>query len=344
MTRAYFVLIGGVLSGVFLFAALMATSASAGMDRDLSVCTAANDKAAAAACTRIMESGRLPNAQMYIGYFNRGTAWRRAGEPAKAVADFTKVLELKPDFARAYEARGSAQADVGARAEALSDLDAAVAHGAGDWRFLYSRAVLLRSYGDTEAARNDLIAAGNAKPEATQVPLMLALVLADEGDFLSARAKVDQSMAQGREEMLAYYTRAAIAFREGQMADAEADVDRALKMKPDFAAAQILKGRILEARGDVGAARASYDKALDGKTDFFDGRATRGIAKERLAALGPVAEVPKVTVEVPKRAKTVAQAKKDVAEAKIELPAERQLDCKVFLPATGTVVTAKCSE
>jgi tetratricopeptide (TPR) repeat protein len=173
---------------------------------------------------------------------------------------------------------------------------------------------------------------------------MLALVLADEDDFVSARAKVDQVIAQGREEMLAYYTRAAIAFRQGQMADAEADVDRALKLKADFAAAHVLKGRILEARGDGAAARSSYDKAVAGKKDSFDSRATRGIAKERLAALSPIEEAPKAAAEAPKRVKNVAVAKKDVAEAKIEPAVEHPLDCKVFLPATGTVVTAKCNE
>ena len=80
MLRAYFVLIGGLLTGCFLLVALMATSASAGMSDDLSSCTAAKNRAAAAACTRVMDSGRLPREQMYIGYFNRGSAYRRAGD------------------------------------------------------------------------------------------------------------------------------------------------------------------------------------------------------------------------------------------------------------------------
>ena len=66
------------------------------MSQDLASCTAAKNRAAADACTRVMDSGRLPREQMYIGYFNRGTAFRRAGDFDKAVSDFTKVLELKP--------------------------------------------------------------------------------------------------------------------------------------------------------------------------------------------------------------------------------------------------------
>ena len=52
-----------------------------------------------------MDSGRLPREQMYIGYFNRGIAFRRAGDFDKAVSDFTKVLELKPGFRAPMGAR-----------------------------------------------------------------------------------------------------------------------------------------------------------------------------------------------------------------------------------------------
>src|SRR5665648_349277 len=94
--------------------------------------------AAAAACTRVMDSGRLPREQMDIGFFNRGSANRRAGDFSKAVADFTKVLELKPGFARAYEARGLAQDDLDNRDKALADLDEAIKQDGNAWQLIYS--------------------------------------------------------------------------------------------------------------------------------------------------------------------------------------------------------------
>ncbi len=326
MLRSYFFLVGGLLTGAFLFAALLATGASAGMSQDLASCTAAKDRSAAAACTRVMKSGRLPDSQMYIGYFNRGTTWRRLGESAKAVEDFTKVLELKPGFARAFEARGMAQADSGAHAAAMADLDEAVKRGGDDWRFLYSRAVVLRSEGDSEAALSDLSAAGNLKQDGAQVVLMRALILADQGDDAGAGVQISQAPSKGREEALISYTRAAVAFRAGRIAEADADVDRAIALRGDLAAARTLKGRILEARGEPAAARTSYAKALVAVQDSFDGFAARRLANERLAVLGRPAP---------------AKGGRDVAEVKLET---RPLDCKVFLPATGSVVTAKCSE
>jgi hypothetical protein len=73
-------------------------------------------------------------------------------------------------------------------------------------------------------------------------------------------------------------------------------------------------------------ARSGYIKALGAGSDSFDGHAARQVASDRMAALG----TPGAT-----------KAGSNVAEVKLET---RKLDCKVFLPATGSVITSKCSE
>ncbi len=99
----------------------------------------------AAACTRVMNSGRLPSEQFYIGYFNRGSGYRRAGDFDKALADFNKVVKLKPAFARGYHMRGLVQGDLGQRDDALADLDRAVELDTSEWSTYYARASLLRA-------------------------------------------------------------------------------------------------------------------------------------------------------------------------------------------------------
>jgi tetratricopeptide (TPR) repeat protein len=337
MLRACFVLIGGILTGGFLLIALMATSASAGMSQDLSSCNAAKDRAGAAACTRVMSSGRLPNEQMYIGHFNRGTGYRRAGDTDKAISDFTKVLQLKPDFVRAYEARGMAHADSGDREAAMADLDEAVKRGGEQWQYHYTRAVVLRANGDREGALRDLEAAMDIDREAAFPPLMRALIFADQGSFEDARGEINRVLSRGRETAAAHYARASVAFAEGRVEAAEKDVDRALDLRADFTAAHMLRGRILEERGETKAARQSFEKALDGEVDSFDGRAARRLAKARLGNKDKAD-----SGEPEKSASKKPAANADVAEVKLEK--SRPLDCKVFLPATGSVVTAKCSE
>ncbi len=91
----------------------------------------------------------------------------------------------------------------------------------------------------------------------------------------------------------------------------------------------MLKGRILEERGDKSAARARFDKALATASDSFDGRTTRRVAKQRLAVLGTSGSVSD-------------KHNDDVAD--VSFKKRGPLDCKVFLPATGSVVTAKCNQ
>ncbi len=171
---------------------VMATGAQAGMSQDLASCTAAKNRSAAAACTRVMDSGRLPRA----ADVHRTLQSRHAptGAPAtltKAVSDFTKVLELKPDFARAYEARGMTEDDRGNRDKALADIDEAIKRDGKAWQLLYSRAVVLRADGDTDGALRDLDAAGDLNAEAANIPLMRALDPRRQG-LLRGGARRDQ--------------------------------------------------------------------------------------------------------------------------------------------------------
>ena len=52
----------------------------------------------------------------------------------------------------------------------------------------------------------------------------------------------------------------------------------------------------------------------------------------------------KAEVKDKSEAKVKVRAKRDDDVAEVSLPKKGPLDCKVFLPATGTVVTAKCNE
>jgi tetratricopeptide (TPR) repeat protein len=295
-------------------------SAEAGMSQDLKSCTAAEGRESAAACTRVMNSGRLPDEQFYIGYFNRGSGYRRAGDFDKALIDFKRVVKLKPQFARGYHMRGLVEADLGARSEALADLDRAIELDAHEWSTYYMRASLRRDSQDYGAALADLQTASGLKPTETKVQLLRALIMADKGDYAGAHAEVDKAISDGRDTAGAYFARASVAYEEKRYDAASEDVDRALAGRNSFPAAQTLKGRILEARGDVAGAKARYHTALEQPVDHLEARAARKLASERLKALGA-----------------------DVADVALnQRPVE--VGCKRFLPATGTIITAACGD
>jgi len=307
---------------VLLVPLVVATPVYAGMTQDLASCTAAEGQGSAAACTRVMRSGRLPRGQFYIGHFNRGSSYRQAGDLTKALADFNQVVALKPHFSRGYHMRALVHYALGDRKKALSDIDRAIKLDAKDWSTYFSRAALLRADGDFDAALADLSAAQDLKPKKHEVLLLRALIKADKGDYGAARADVNKVIAEGSVTAAGYYARAAIAYQERRFDAATADLDRALARQADLAAAHMLWGRVLEARADTAAAKKHYRQALAAPSTNFDGLFAHKTARARLDALG-------------------AGASANVALNNGSTPS---VGCKRFLPATGTIITADCDE
>ena len=317
-------IVAAVLATAYMVIMLLATvgmpsTAQAGMQQDLNNCTAAEGRNSAAACTRVMNSGRLPRAQFYIGYFNRGSGYRRAGDFDKALADFGRVVKLKPKFARGYHMRGLVRADLGERDKALADLGQAIKLNDGAWAPYYTRASVLRADKDYDGALADLDRAAKLKPDENKVKILRALVTADKGDYAEARAEINKVISHGRGLATAYYARAAVAFEEKRFDSASEDVERALTREKDFPAAYALQGRIKEAKGYTGAAKVSYRKALELPVADMEARAARKLATQRLKALGASADV------------ALNQSETDVG-------------CKRFLPATGSIINMDCDK
>ncbi len=309
--------------------------AYAGMQNDLELCTAAQGRSSAAACTRVMNSGRLRDQDVYIGYYNRADAYEKAGDFAKALADLDKVIEIKPKFARGYLARGLVQDDLGATDKALADLDRAIVLKPDDAGIYVHRATVLRGKRDFEGALADLKKAADLDPKREKTPLQRAIVLAESGDIKAASDAADALFASGTPDAATYYVRATVAFFDERMDAAQSDLERALKLNASFAGAHTLMGRIEEKRGNASKAKAQYETALKSVAQEFDRRLAVKTARERIAALKDV------TASVASNQQH--EPEPDVAAAPAPVSAsESAPGCKRFLPATGTIISADC--
>ncbi len=323
-------------AGLLLLAAL-ASPSFAGMNEDLASCTAANGRESANACTRVMNSGRLPREQFYIGYFNRGSGYRKAGDLDAALADFNRVVSLNPDFAAGFHARGLVRDDQDAPEKALEDFDRAIKVDPKDWGAYYSRAVLRRARQDYDGAVADVEKAADLKPKQPQVRLLRALLKVDKSDYDAARAEADKVLADGEAKAGAYYVRAAVAFAQNDLDAASADIDKALEFKDSLAPALVLKGRILEARGDKPAAKSRYRQALAQPASFLEGRSVQRKARDRLNALDGV-DTANAALD-----KGNGNARPDKTDEAPDTP-PRNVGCKRFLPATGVTITIDCGK
>jgi tetratricopeptide (TPR) repeat protein len=328
-----------------------AGNALADMERDLSMCTAAEGRPSAAACIRVLNSGRLRDGDAYIAHFNMGDAHERAGDFGKALGDIERVIELRPGFARAYIARAMVQDDLGETAKALADLDEAIRLKGDSAGAYVARATMLRARGDFAGALADLKRAAEIEPKSSPVRLQRALALAENGDLDAAAPAVDDVFKAGKPDRGAFYVRAALYFAQDRLDAAEAELKRVLAERPTFAAARTLLGRVQEKRLDKTAARESYAAAIASLTGEFDRHFAKKLARERLAALeGSSGRAdlgddtkPASGSPAPAAVAVLKEAGEDAAPD-AQIPAAREPQCKRFLPATGTIIAADCAE
>jgi tetratricopeptide (TPR) repeat protein len=320
------------LIGLMLLAqASIAAPAFAGMNQDLADCTAADRAASADACTRVMDSGRLPNNQLYIGHHNRGWSYFNAGDADKALADFDKSIEHNPDYADTYYARAVVQQERGARDNALSDLDRYLDLKKNDWKARFNRALMFRWRGENDLAFDELQRAEKLNPGDQKIAGLRALVLSDKGEQGPARAEADKIISADAKDAQAYYARALVAFRENKLTEADADAEKAITLKEAFPAAHTLLGRIEEERNKKDLAATHYHRALAITPKSVDARAAQAEARDRLAAIPAVAAV----------GETVRRAEQS-AQLAASLPSGS--DCRRFIPAASITIAVDCSE
>ena len=68
---------------------------------------------------------KKPNKEHAETYYNRGLAHSKKGELELAIADYTKAIELKPDYADAYYRRSKAWLHLGEVEKAKLDMKTA---------------------------------------------------------------------------------------------------------------------------------------------------------------------------------------------------------------------------
>ena len=301
----------------------LASPSFAGMNQDLTDCTASDKSTSADACTRVLDSGRLPTEQHYIAYYNRAWSHFNAGESSDAVADFDLSLKRNPDYADTYYSRAIVHHERGERAEALSDVDSYVEKKSSDWQAYFNRALLMRRMGELDRAKADAEKAASLKPAERKITVLEALILSDKEDNAAARVKADQAINDAPDNASGYYARGLISFRENKLDPAAKDVEKAISVKDAFPAAHTLLGRIAEAKGDNGSASKHYRRSLDIPAKSVDARAAHDEARERLDAL---------------------PGEKSDRVALSNAAASTTGGCRKFIPAVSITVAVECDK
>lgn len=318
---------GNVISITLIRIALLvgaAPAAHAGMKADLEKCAKAHAVDAAAACTRILKSGRLPKGQRYIGHFNRGWAYRNNGKFKKARQDFNRAIALNAGHADSYYSRSVIHYDLGDQQRSLQDLDRyqsrhknkAIAH--------YKRALMLRRLNKPEQAIADLERAAGTSPGDDKMKTLLAILRSDQGDHHASLKILNEVIARNEKYATAYYARGLVLYRLDRLAGAKDAASEALRLKKNYIAAFNILGLIAKKQKRRDIAKLRFEQAATSQAESVESLYARKEARDHLLDL-ETAHTPNPQV------------------SSIE---DQQLskNCRRFIPSAAITIAVPCPE
>ena len=185
------------------------------------------------------------------------------GNNDQAIANYDQALQLKPDWAEAYNNRGLAYYNKGDYDDAIADYDQAL-QLKPDYAVAYNNRGLAYYYkGNYDRAIADYDQAIKLKPDYADAYANRGAAYGHKGDTDRAIADFNQALQLKPDSALAYNNRGFANYSKGDPARAIADYDQALKLNPDYAKAYYNRGLAYRDKGDTARAIADFRRYLE---------------------------------------------------------------------------------
>jgi tetratricopeptide (TPR) repeat protein len=220
------------------------------------------------------------HAQTAKDFYCSGYAKRLKHDYDGAIADYTRAIELKPDYAGAYARRGNAELMKGDTAAANADFERAIALDPNDAYGYTSRGNARRIKGDFAGALADFDRALKLNPQDTYAHLGRGLAKKSTGDLDAAIAEYTRVIEIDPKRVGAYYFRGLARHAKGDFEGAIADYDRTLELDPGDAYVYLNRGLAKKSSGKLDAAIADYDRAIELNPQHATSYTKRGSARQ----------------------------------------------------------------
>lgn len=181
-------------------------------------------------CTAAIRSGRWAGKDLAWAYNNRGTAYRRLGQPRKAIEDYDRALAFIPHHADLYNNRGFAWRDLGEHRKAIADYDQAVRLNPKHADAYTNRGDAYNALGDHRQALADYTAAIRANPRYARAYRNRGHLLLELGNARRAITDYDAALRLDPGHADVYHYRGLAYRREGRFERALGDWESAIRL------------------------------------------------------------------------------------------------------------------
>lgn len=289
-----------VLSFALLCAAMLGTSPA----QAVYLCNPDNTPdpdVAIAACNDEIAAGR----SLAIAYYDRGLAWAKKNEAAKALSDYNSSLKINPDYQNAYISRGNALKLLGRPDDAIADYDKAIKLDPPKAGLaFYNRGNSWRDKNENDKAIADYTQAISLMPQYVNAYVARGNIYKTLTDYDRAMTDYDKALSIDSNSALAYYNRGVTWRKKSEPEKAIADYNRYIGISPKDPDGYVARGNIYSDKKDYAGAIADYDRALAIDPNNALAKSNRANAVTRQQALASAAPEPQPSVQTPSVAST----------------------------------------
>lgn len=174
---------------------------------------------------------KYPSTQ-YVSYAynSRGCEYDEIKEYEKAIADYTKAIDLNPQYAEAYNNRGNAYCAEGEDRQALNDYNKAINLNPNYATAYGNRSDIFVSKGMFREAQKDIEKALKLNPYSDNAYFRYANLLFIKKDYNGALENVNKAIKINNAKWERYNLRSFIFFKKGQYSDALNDAKESLEI------------------------------------------------------------------------------------------------------------------
>jgi tetratricopeptide (TPR) repeat protein len=209
-------------------------------------------------------------------YYNRSVVYRGKGLYERAVVDTTKAIELKPDYADAYLNRGGLYFFTGFTEQAIADYTKAIELKPSLAEAYINRGSVYGRKGLYDQAIADWTKAIELKPEFAEAYYQRGTGYGVKGLHDQAIADYTKAIELKPDYADAYFLRSILYDLKSLHDQAIADSTKVIVLKPNFAEAYFARGNAYRGKKLNNEAIADYTKAIELKPDYADAFANRG--------------------------------------------------------------------
>ncbi len=195
-------------------------------------------------------------------YNNRGVAYGNKGQYDQAIADFTKALEIDPKYDKAYYNRGRTYADKGLYDQAISDYTKCLEINPKDAEAYFARGFYYHKKNQYDEAISDYTQALKINPSYSEAYANRGHAYVRKGQYNEAISDGTRALEINPRDDKAYYNRGVAYMNKHQYDEALSDFTKALEINPKDADAYYNRGFSYGGKGSYDQAISDFSKAL----------------------------------------------------------------------------------